>query len=142
MYTCAWSFYVVRPVREHHRLLGELIMAIIRSESGSVTYTDEDTLTFRDRSAYRFMALEILHGPGFRMSGKVSLFQWARQTFNIRKRSKIAVYILFCGATRQFPDSRVIAHIIDNGSAAEYKLLMDVTGRRHTHSRDTLFPNA
>ena len=116
-------------------------MAIIRSESGSVTYTNEDTFTYRERAAYRFMALEILH-PGMRMSGKVSLFQWARQTYNIRKRSKVAVYILFCGVTYQAIDSRVIDHILDNGSAAEYKLLMDVTGQRHTHSRDTLFPNA
>ena len=112
-------------------------MAIIHSESGSVTYSTEDTLSYRDRSAYRFMAVEILN-PGMRMSGKVSLFQWARQTFNIRKRSKVAVYILFCGATRQAPDVRVIDHIIDNGSAAEYKLLMDVTGQRHTHTRETV----
>ena len=87
-------------------------------------------------AAYRWMTLEILN-PGMRLlKGEENLFQWARQAFNIRKRSKVSVYILFCGATRQFPDSRVIDHIIDNGSAAEYKLLMEVTGRRHTHSGD------
>jgi len=113
-------------------------MAIIDSADGSVTYTGKEAY----QSAYRWMTIEILN-PGIRlMKGESNLFQWARQTFNIRKRSRIAVYIRFCGATRQFPDSRVIDHIIENGSAAEYKLLMDVTGQRHTHSRDAHLPNA